>query len=494
MALKPRPIPKLHHSTSSLIQGSKPSIAQKAVYSSSSDSDDLKILGIRTWRGKAVFTKPAAERKSPPTKPASSVDDLANQLIDLTVSPSPNKSRQDLSRPRGIPQFASPCARTAFSPTKKTGKRAATSKPIHPFFQQRSADRDTSKPEQRFVAKGSTAYRKPQPARQPSTGNNPLLPPPGSPTFSSASGESTPIRRPPASQRPRLAPPSSSSSSGSPSSASSSFDPASFRFRSPSPSKPPVREPVKSNESPRISPLRVISPTVRPTKPSAGQKFFKPTVNPSEPRVPTAYPKQADPNRPANQSPWKWTKWGWTQERPKSPTLNFRVAAKPAKTTAGKKATVSTIDPLVASMQNLGPEKTAFEGDSDRAEAQTCAAPQSTVHPPTDTARASPPLAVPLRPFSHKTYHIGHPLVTKPPTLAYTADPNEANELLCMIRGEAIAFDMEWPFSRGKYPTIGKTALIQVGDDRLVILIHLSMMNSEYPYFKTSTKAYSTCV
>ena len=145
-------------------------------------------------------------------------------------------------------------------------------------------------------------------------------------------------------------------------------------------------------------------------------------------------------------------------------------------------------------MQNLGLRKTPFEGDSGRAGAQTNVAPQSTVHPPADTARTSPPLAVPLRPFSHKTYHIGQPLVTKPPTLAYTADPNEANELLCMIRGEAIAFDMEWPFSRGKYSTVGKTALIQVGDDRLVILIHLSMMKSEYPYPETFIKAYSmTC-
>lgn len=119
-------------------------------------------------------------------------------------------------------------------------------------------------------------------------------------------------------------------------------------------------------------------------------------------------------------------------------------------------------------MQNLGIEKRVT---------------RSTATSPAEEPTPSPP-AAPLRKFSHKTWHVGNPLFKKPPTLAYTTDPAEANKLLSMIKGEAIAFDMEWPFSfkRGNGGGSGKTALVQVGDEKLIVLVHLSMMKGEPLY------------
>lgn len=120
-------------------------------------------------------------------------------------------------------------------------------------------------------------------------------------------------------------------------------------------------------------------------------------------------------------------------------------------------------------MQNLGIEKRVT---------------RSTATSLTGEPTPAPPAAPPLRKFSHKTWHVGNPLFKKPPTLAYTTDPAEANKLLGMVKGEAIAFDMEWPFSfkRGNGGGAGKTALVQVGDEKLIVLVHLSLMKGEPLY------------
>jgi hypothetical protein len=98
-----------------------------------------------------------------------------------------------------------------------------------------------------------------------------------------------------------------------------------------------------------------------------------------------------------------------------------------------------------------------------------------------------------------------HSLCPKPPIIAYTTDASEANDLVSSLRGDVFGFDLEWPpagtkittiNSQGKAETIwpgrswdpvagkykfttGKTAMIQICDKRLVILIHMKDMRGE---------------
>lgn len=464
MAPKPRPVNNFSNTTARSASETTTSIPR----SETSDSDELEVLGIKTWTGKAVFVKPEADREE---KPGSSVNDLANQLIDLTFSPTPSKRTQEITRPRGVAHFASPSARTAFSPTKKPVPREVFSKPIHPFFKHSIPERraDSARLEQ---SRGVNTYRKPQQAKKNASTNNPFISPPVSPTLSTASIESSPIQPPPASQRPRLAPPSSPSSCGSPSSITSTFNSTFTHSRSPSPTKPLTQSPLA--QKPRAtssspSPLRVISPSVKNKPLSPGQKTFKPTFNPVPNRSSPVVPKQAagpHTKHQQGQSPWKWTKWGWTQQLWRSSAPHPVVQTKPGDSFEKKEP---TIDPLVMSMQNLGIEKRVT---------------RSTATSLTGEPTPAPPAAPPLRKFSHKTWHVGNPLFKKPPTLAYTTDPAEANKLLGMVKGEAIAFDMEWPFSfkRGNGGGAGKTALVQVGDEKLIVLVHLSLMKGEPLY------------
>lgn len=73
------------------------------------------------------------------------------------------------------------------------------------------------------------------------------------------------------------------------------------------------------------------------------------------------------------------------------------------------------------------------------------------------------------------------------PTLVYTCCPDEADDLLMLLKGDVVGFDMEWPVAyRAQKGVAGarkledKTALVQVCDDKMVLLLHLSKMRSEF--------------
>ncbi|RSH93841.1 hypothetical protein EHS25_006490 [Saitozyma podzolica] len=95
--------------------------------------------------------------------------------------------------------------------------------------------------------------------------------------------------------------------------------------------------------------------------------------------------------------------------------------------------------------------------------------------------------------FSHRTF------TPRSPRVVYTTSASEADDLLACLRGPVLGFDLEWPTAgrhrivdgKGKTHTIktgmtwmpaeqryafgqGKTALIQVCDERMVVLIHLN--------------------
>ncbi|KAJ9127393.1 hypothetical protein QFC24_000800 [Naganishia onofrii] len=543
--------------------------------SPSLDIQELEVLGIQTWKGKAVF---AAAKNAPIAAKhslkhsTSAVIDLADQLIDLTLSPSPpsvSTSNANLVRPRGIPRFSSPSARTAYSPSKRRNdaQTHTVEKAVHPFFNQwretQGLKSGAGRQEQTREA-SSYSWKKPKfgvkKAVNPKTGN-PFVSPPASPTLSATSVQSSPIQPPPASQRPRFAPASSSSSSSSLSSISNAVEAAPARRRTtnkpnyqgkPSGSTTKIWTKQKESPSPKTSPLRIIAPTVKKSTNPAAQKTFKPAFHPSSKQGTTFRPETGatspSKEKPAGNSPWKWSKWGGNQQSQRSPPQNSDAqtkptAAQPKHIVQNKNPVTDPADRLIMQMQQLDLERAAAgevvpEIDEDSYEfliscsqvTQSIAIPQSdpdeassyesliassqvsqpaVVQPTSQAAVARPTelspgvqpttqprVYAPSKPpqrntmFSYKTYHIGHPFYKKPPTKAYTADPQEANELLSMIKGNAIAFDMEWPFTKGRKRVVlpggkvmmqgfanqGKTALIQVGDDDLIVLVHLSMM------------------
>lgn len=73
-----------------------------------------------------------------------------------------------------------------------------------------------------------------------------------------------------------------------------------------------------------------------------------------------------------------------------------------------------------------------------------------------------------------------------PPKVVYTRDVNEANDLLECMTGNVVGFDLEWPTkmynqTTRRYDwTPGKTALMQIGDERLVVLMHVWHMPREW--------------
>ncbi|KAI8972404.1 ribonuclease H-like domain-containing protein [Trametes punicea] len=76
-----------------------------------------------------------------------------------------------------------------------------------------------------------------------------------------------------------------------------------------------------------------------------------------------------------------------------------------------------------------------------------------------------------LPPYSYRDY-------TPTPAVVYTADEGEANDLVQCLKGPVLGFDLEWVvlFRRGRAPIEHKTALVQLCDARMILLIHVSSM------------------
>ena len=66
------------------------------------------------------------------------------------------------------------------------------------------------------------------------------------------------------------------------------------------------------------------------------------------------------------------------------------------------------------------------------------------------------------------------------PTIVYTRDECEADEKVKLSKGP-LGFDLEWlvTFRRGKSPIDRRTALVQLCDARMVLLIQVSAMKRE---------------
>ncbi len=84
----------------------------------------------------------------------------------------------------------------------------------------------------------------------------------------------------------------------------------------------------------------------------------------------------------------------------------------------------------------------------------------------------APPEKETLPLYSYKQY----PLI---PAVVYTRHEEEANDLVGCLKGP-LGFDLEWPvsFRRGRAPQEWPTALVQICDSRMIVLIQVSAMSS----------------
>jgi hypothetical protein len=115
------------------------------------------------------------------------------------------------------------------------------------------------------------------------------------------------------------------------------------------------------------------------------------------------------------------------------------------------------------------------------------------------------PTTRPIDVPSPETVWFQHALCSSPPSIAYTTDASEANDLISSLKGDVFGFDLEWPPPGRKTVTLnalgkevvswpgrkwdaaanryvfktGKTAMIQICDKHLVILIHMKDMRGK---------------
>jgi hypothetical protein len=88
----------------------------------------------------------------------------------------------------------------------------------------------------------------------------------------------------------------------------------------------------------------------------------------------------------------------------------------------------------------------------------------------------------PIEPEDPDTEYFQYQKTPKPPSVVYTTDPDEANDLISCLKGDVFGFDLEWPSNvktwdkvekKVKFGQQGKTALVQICDHHTIILIHL---------------------
>ncbi len=144
-----------------------------------------------------------------------------------------------------------------------------------------------------------------------------------------------------------------------------------------------------------------------------------------------------------------------------------------------------------AGYQAMGQTLTGRNVEEPASQPSAIAPPSKTIHPTTLPISSSTIMAtkstLPL--FSINTFSSPHTTHSRP-TIVYTSSSQEANELLSCLRGGIYGFDLEWPVWRGenapkngrsrKWMKPGKVALVQVCDEKMVLLLHLSKMDGEW--------------
>jgi len=178
-----------------------------------------------------------------------------------------------------------------------------------------------------------------------------------------------------------------------------------------------------------------------------------------------------------------WT-WGKSREVEKVPddlildfdALNLDAGAVPKSATTATPSKVTT---------NVPPKK-----------ATTLVKPKVALAPKPAEPEIAPEPVIPRRPVNKAFFDVqdlpffSYKSLKPRPTIVYTCCPDETDDLLPLLKGDVVGFDMEWPVNYRRYkgstkPTKldVKTALIQICDDKIVLLLHLSKMRCESTKF-----------
>lgn len=379
-------------------------------------------------------------------------------------TPSPEPSRQPstpLTRPRAVAHYSSPHARTAYTPPQpfyppSPARQASYPAParVHPFFN-RTFARTKSAPV-------------------------PHTPPP------------------PASQRPRMVADYSSTSESQASTATgadSTFgsQPSQPRIQVPqgSPSRGPVGGKGKARAA--LTELEIdkilsqvesidLSGKLGPTAKAAGSKgkVAAPVSARSSAEASGLVRSSSDvettkAGSASGSSGGGKSALGRYGRVPKTNTASS--AASPPKTTAAVEApaAVSAVSAPIQSRSTaeIYPLPPKAGPTSNMSATKSTTTLSSTI--PTSEASGPP---VPLAYYKYTDH--------KPcPEVVYTTSISEADQLLGRLEGQVMGLDLEWPMrwwdkeaSRWQFRP-GKTALIQVCDERLIVLLHLKDGNSE---------------
>jgi hypothetical protein len=174
-----------------------------------------------------------------------------------------------------------------------------------------------------------------------------------------------------------------------------------------------------------------------------------------------------------------WT-WGQSREVEKVPddlildfdALNLDAGAVPKSATTATPSKVTT---------NVPPKK-----------ATTLVKPKVALAPKPAEPEIAPEPVIPRRPVNKAFFDVqdlpffSYKSLKPPPTIVYTCCPDETDDLLPLLKGDVVGFDMEWPVNYRRYKGStkatklnDKTALIQICDDKIVLLLHLSKMRCE---------------
>ncbi|KAI0324115.1 ribonuclease H-like protein [Cubamyces sp. BRFM 1775] len=129
------------------------------------------------------------------------------------------------------------------------------------------------------------------------------------------------------------------------------------------------------------------------------------------------------------------------------------------------------IRPAPRVRSRTAPATSSMTKGKARATAVTAIAESDVENHPEAVDDAAISATIPLPPYSYKNY-------TPTPAVVYTPDEEEANDLVQCLRGPVLGFDLEWVvlFRRGKTPTNHRTALVQLCDSRMILLVHVSAM------------------
>lgn len=282
----------------------------------------------------------------------------------------------------------------------------------------------------------------------------------------------------------------------------SASSPISLSSSSPTPLRRPRATPSYTSPLPRTA----YTPTKQPLHPFFSSQHARPSLpppSPSKPRLAFAYSSSS-----SSCSSSQTTVGG--QEDLADMLAEVSLNGAPRRTASPGKAGVTRRQPakskptaqtsVLVGANKSRPQYASTKGKEKAVSSKTAAMLVAALH------TSSEPQG-PLPTFSHTSFKpIGTTDIHQPPTVVYTRCAQEADDLVACLKGDVLGFDLEWPVSGFHRPAdsapnakkvavggvwqpaqkaggVGKwkfseqrTALVQVCDEKMIILIHLKDM------------------